>query len=89
MLRQGPLSAILPHVLFGLHLTESRCDDKRLMFRRLGSAIWRNVFNMASVNPIRRPDKPLIIVLGSTGTGKSEVGQGQALGFRPKWLTGR
>jgi transcriptional regulator with PAS, ATPase and Fis domain len=41
------------------------------MFKRLGPVFFRrNVTTMAAT---RRPAQPLLVVLGSTGTGKSEV----------------
>ncbi len=39
------------------------------MLRRFGPLLRRNVATMAA----RRPVEPLLVVLGSTGTGKSDV----------------
>jgi hypothetical protein len=39
------------------------------MLRRLGPLLRRNVTTMAT----RKPAAPLVVVLGSTGTGKSDV----------------
>jgi hypothetical protein len=40
------------------------------MLRRLGPRLRRNVTTMSTIKP---PTEPLVVVLGSTGTGKSDV----------------
>jgi tRNA dimethylallyltransferase len=50
------------------------------MLKRLGPVFFRrNVTTMAAT---RRPDQPLLVVLGSTGTGKSELAVELATRFR-------